>query len=136
MILGVCLALAAHLSSQTFVPATTFTLAWTHSIEKIRWEEDYAVVPDTEHPTQARLIALKARIKGSGAGMEPPEEAKLVAGWYEYVPQARSAQTLYLTRSEFTGDYEWCVHGQCRGMAELLPSDKGITLLTPCIQQP
>jgi hypothetical protein len=136
MTLGVCLALAAHLSSQVFVPATTFTLAWTHSIEKIRWEEDYAVVPDADHPNQARLIALKARIKGSGAGMEPPEDAKLVAGWYEFVPQELSAQKLFLTRSEFTCDYDWCVHGQCQGMGNLLPSDRGVTLLTPCMQQP
>jgi hypothetical protein len=42
--LGVCFALAGLPSlPPLFVPVTEFTLAWTHSIEKVRWEEDYAV---------------------------------------------------------------------------------------------
>jgi len=45
-----------------------FTLAWTHSIEKIRWEEDYRV-------ENGRLRLVEARIAGSGAGMEPPLHA-------------------------------------------------------------
>lgn len=134
MTLGVCLALAAQLSTTVFVPATTFTLAWTHSIEKIRWEEDYAVQADPASPHQARLVARKARIKGSGAGMEPPEGAQFVNGWYEYVPGARSDQSLLLTRSEFTPDFDWCVQGHCQTMGQLLPSDNGITVLTPCRQ--
>jgi hypothetical protein len=41
--------------------ANAFTLAWTHSIEKIRWEEDWQVVGE-------RLQVVAARIRGSGAG--------------------------------------------------------------------
>ncbi|HCN88979.1 MAG TPA: DUF1850 domain-containing protein, partial [Oxalobacteraceae bacterium] len=38
---GLCLA-AAGLAIT--LPLQAFTLGWTHSIEKIRWEEDYRIV--------------------------------------------------------------------------------------------
>ncbi|QXL85672.1 DUF1850 domain-containing protein [Comamonas sp. NLF-1-9] len=130
MALGICLALAAAAhAAPVFVPGAHFTLAWTHSIEKQRWEEDYLV-----HAGPPRLEAGAARIRGSAAGMEPPPDARLVDGWYRYQP-ARWPQTpLRLTRSEFTADFDLCTGGSCRPMAELLPSDGGITLLSPCAQ--
>jgi hypothetical protein len=59
--------------------ANAFTLAWTHSIEKIRWEEDWQVVGE-------RLQVVAARIRGSGAGMEPPAGAVLQEGVWHYRP--------------------------------------------------
>jgi len=47
-----------------------FTLVWTHSIEKIDWQEDWRITPQG-------LELVQARVKGSGAGMEPPPEARL-----------------------------------------------------------
>ena len=41
------------------------TLAWTHSIEKTRWEEDWRATP-------AGLVLEEDRIQSTGAGMEPP----------------------------------------------------------------
>ncbi|MBN9403014.1 MAG: DUF1850 domain-containing protein, partial [Burkholderiales bacterium] len=42
--LGICLTLAAAPRvPPRFVPVQAFTLAWAHSIGKIRWEEDYTV---------------------------------------------------------------------------------------------
>jgi hypothetical protein len=64
--------------------------------------------------------------------MEPPPDAVLRNGWYEYTPRTVSPQGLRLTRSAFTADYDWCVGARCVPMAQLLPSDGGITLLTPC----
>ncbi|TIX68318.1 MAG: DUF1850 domain-containing protein, partial [Mesorhizobium sp.] len=52
-----------------------FTLAWTHSVEKTRWQEDWKVMP-------SGLQIAEARIKGSGAGMEPPEGSVLRDGWW------------------------------------------------------
>ena len=46
----------------------TFTLAWTHSVEKTEWREDWRV-------QGASLVLEEARVQGSGAGMEPPEGA-------------------------------------------------------------
>ena len=50
-----------------FVATDHFTLAWTHSIEKVRWEEDYAVRFDAVLG-QPVLHAVQARVRGSGAG--------------------------------------------------------------------
>ena len=45
-----------------------FTLVWTHSIEKVDWQEDWRITP-------AGLQMVQARVKGSGAGMEPARAA-------------------------------------------------------------
>jgi hypothetical protein len=132
--LGVCLALLATgpAAQPAFVATDHFTLAWTHSIEKVRWEEDYSIEWSTESPRHPVLKAQRARVRGSAAGMEPPDDAVLRNGWYEYQPQTWSPQGLRLTRSVYTADYEWCAQGHCEPLARWLPSDGDITLLTPC----
>lgn len=135
---GLCLALAAQTAAypppdsaaQAFVPGQHFTLAWTHSIEKIRWEEDYTV--HLQPPQPARLSLDKARVRGSGAGMEPPEDAKLVKGWYVYSPTTPLPPALRLTRSPYTSDYTLCADGQCQTMSHWLASDGNTTLMWAC----
>lgn len=154
-LLGICLTLAAGsqpdepAAAPVFVPAQRFTLAWTHSIEKVRWEEDYAVLAATAQHPQPRLQALEARIHGSGAGMEPPEDARLINGQYHYQPPTWPAVPLRLTRSEFTPDYTLCLPHlvlaggaaqssqlsqplQCQPLGQWLASDGGVTWLMPC----
>ena len=137
---GVCLALLAANGVVTdpavFVPVTRFTLAWTHSIEKVRWEEDYVVQAGQVPGAAPVLAAVAARIHGSGAGMEPPPDARLVRGWYEYTPTLRHPAELRLTRSGFTADYDWCAEGICRSLADVLPSNGGVTVLTACRSAP
>ncbi|PKO62884.1 MAG: DUF1850 domain-containing protein [Betaproteobacteria bacterium HGW-Betaproteobacteria-18] len=132
-ILGICLSLAAalHGSPVVFVPVTEFTLAWTHSIEKVRWEEDYAVRLDPL-TGQPLLHAVLARVRGSAAGMEPPPDALLRQGWYQYTPAITTPGELRLTRSEFTPDYEACVQGRCQSLSVWMASDGGVTLLKAC----
>jgi hypothetical protein len=136
-VLGVCLVLAAA-AGQTpppkpvFIPGEQFTLAWMHSIEKVRWEEDYAVVDGASPTLPPVLVALKARIHGSGAGMEPPDDAVLKNGWFEYTPHDLSANELRLTRSEFTADYDWCNARGCHPLSHWFLSDRGVTVLKPC----
>ena len=102
------------------------TLAWTHSIEKIRWEEDYVV-------REGALDLVEARIRGTGAGMEPPEGATLDArGVWHYRPQVRSVPSLSLARSTYTRDYELCVEQRCRSLDEYVPVSEGTTTVTPC----
>lgn len=133
MLAGVCLALAASAASPTvFVPVQHFTLAWTHSIEKIRWEEDYTVRPAVPPQTGWRLQPGMARIQGSGAGMEPPPDAVWRHGAYEYQPLTPPQTLLRLTRSGYTADYDWCVTGRCRPLSALIPTDGGVTLMWPC----
>lgn len=132
-VLGICFTLAS--SSQAlpvFVATERFTLAWTHSIEKQRWEEDYAVVPGNAPGQPPVLQALQARIKGSGAGMEPPPDAVLHNGWYVYTPTTTTVPELLLTRSEFTPDYDWCLAGRCQPLSNVIASDSGVTRAKPC----
>ncbi|GAB4212708.1 MAG: hypothetical protein Fur007_05470 [Rhodoferax sp.] len=118
----------------TFVPVTAFTLAWTHSIEKVRWEEDYAVETDAG-TGQPQLHALTARIRGSAAGMEPPDDAVLRGGWYHYPPPIAHPTMLRLTRSEFTADYDWCVQGRCTPMSNLIAPSAYLTGVRACFSQ-
>lgn len=120
--MAICLATAA---ASAVVAANAFTLAWTHSIERIRWEEQWVV-------QGAELMLAEVRIRGHGAGMEPPADARLEAGVWRWRPGTRHA-ALRLTRSGFTADYQWCVAGApCVPLAEVLPPDGGVTELRAC----
>ena len=59
------------------LPISEFTLRWTHSIERIEWSEDYEVVGGWLHLS-------RAHVRGSGAGMDPPEGAWLQDGVWSY----------------------------------------------------
>jgi len=130
LVTGLCLALAASTAPAVFVPAPTFTLAWTHSIERVRWEEDYAV--EADGGAEPRLRSLRARIRGSAAGMEPPPDARWERGWFVYAPRDPEAEGLRLSRSAFVPDYELCLQGRCAPLNTWLPSDGEVTLLRPC----
>ncbi|MBI3505472.1 MAG: DUF1850 domain-containing protein [Proteobacteria bacterium] len=108
------------------VPASDFTLAWTHSIEKVRWEEDWQVRGD-------RIVPIAARVRGGGAGMEPPADAVLRDGWFHYVPHVSPLTHVTLSRRGFAADYELCWDGACRPMAAVLaPGPDGTTDLFAC----
>ncbi len=91
-----------------------FTLAWMHSIEKVRWEEDWRVAGHA-------LVITAARIRGSGAGMEPPPGAVLKDGVWHYRPVLPPQKVLRLTHSPYARGYELCVEGRCRRLADHLP---------------
>jgi len=131
-VLGICLTLAASPQmTPQFVPTESFTLAWTHTIEKTRWEEDYTV--QTDGDGEPVLVPGPARIEGSGAGMEPPPDAvKRADGFYEYQPRTPPLYELRLSRSPYAEDYDWCMDGKCRPLQDILPADEGVTILRPC----
>jgi hypothetical protein len=83
---------------------TAFTLAWTHSVERTVWQEDWRVEGD-------RLVLVESRVKGSGAGMEPGEDAVLRDGWWRSHPP-RSVQELLLADSGAAGTWTLCA-GDC-----------------------
>ena len=80
----------------TALAIAAFTLSWTHSVEEIRWEEDWKITP-------AGLEIVEARVKGSGAGMEPPEGAVLQNGWWVYAPNLAPRPEVMLAASGATG---------------------------------
>lgn len=138
-VLGICFALeaASNPASTVFLATDAFTLAWTHSIEKQRWEEDYTVVrnarsQDGRSGSPLLLLPGNARVKGSGAGMEPGPGSRLVNGWFQYQPPKETLPSLRLSRSFFTEDFSLCIAGTCRSMSEILPSNGGVTLLWAC----
>ena len=94
--------------------AESFTLAWTHSIEKIRWEEDYRVAG-------SRLELTEARIRGTGAGMEPPPGSRLEGGVWHYAPHLAPLEVLRLTHSRYAAGYELCLPGGCAPLAASAP---------------
>jgi len=89
------------------IAGAAFTLSWTHSVEKTQWEEDWRVMP-------AGLQIVEARIKGSGAGMDPPEGARLKDGWWIYTPHIEPLERLVLAASGATGSgWRLCAAGGC-----------------------
>ncbi len=119
---ALCLAAGAlHVT----LPVPRFTLRWQHSIEKIEWAEDWEVVGDW-------LYLSQARIRGSGAGMEPPDDARLVHGVWNYRLADPWRREVVLARSEFVPDYELCVAGRCRRLWHWVPIAAGATTLSAC----
>ena len=104
-----------------------FTLAWMHSIEKTRWEEDWLV-------EGGRLRIVAARIQGTGAGMEPPPGAVLRDGALHYVPAIAPLERVALAHSPYTRGYELCLETGCRPLADYLPgiAETATILLEPC----
>jgi hypothetical protein len=119
-----CLILGARNVS---LPTDHFTLAWTHSIEKIEWQEDYVL-------ENARLVLTEARIQGTGAGMEPPPEARFDGGWWHYRPNLPPLPQLRLTLSSYTADYRLCWDGRCQPLRSLLgtKAPDGVVVVEAC----
>ncbi|CAN7229462.1 DUF1850 domain-containing protein [Mesorhizobium sp. LjNodule214] len=91
---------------------TAFTLSWTHSVEWTRWQEDWTVTP-------SGLQIVEARVKGSGAGMEPPEGAVLRDGWWSYRPGIGLQPRLVLAASGATGEgWTLCTDQGCRELGK------------------
>lgn len=100
-----------------------FTLAWTHTVEQIPWEEDWRVGADALH-------LVESRVKGSGAGMDPPPEARLVDGWYAWRPdETREEVVLRRSPAAGVGDWRFCPHRPdgtrepCRALGTILDAD-------------
>jgi hypothetical protein len=102
---------------------TAFTLAWNHSVEKVEWQEDWRVTP-------AGLQLVAARIKGSGAGMEPAPGARLHDGWYEWTIDRAAQSTLVLGQSGAAGEWRLCAQGQCRSLSETIGPVASSTAVT------
>jgi hypothetical protein len=107
---GVCLLVAGSLAA--FLPATEFTLAWRHSVEKTLWRERY-------HVEGARLALVEASVEGNGAGMEPGPGARVAQGRWTWQPAMPPLPELRLTVSDFTADYDVCWNGRCERLAAL-----------------
>jgi hypothetical protein len=105
----------------------TVTLRWTHSIQKTVWEEDYRLEGNA-------LRLVEARIRGTGAGMEPPAGAVFRNGAWHYRPALPALPKVSLRHTPHAAPYEFCTGGTCRTAADLLPDlpEQAIISLEPC----
>jgi hypothetical protein len=103
------------------------TLRWTHSIQKTVWEEDY-------RREGAALRLIEARIRGTGAGMEPPADAVLKDGVWHYTPHLSVLPRVSLRHSPHVPPYVLCSGSDCRTVDLWLPglADDAILELAPC----
>ncbi|MCX7814395.1 MAG: DUF1850 domain-containing protein [Tepidimonas ignava] len=124
---------AESLATEAVWPARRLTLAWQHTIERVRWEEDYALPRTPDEP--ALLHATAARVRGSGAGMEPAPDARWQDGWYAWSPQHRWP-ALVLAHSAYAADHTLCLDGRCAPLSTWLPGDApptgGVVRLRAC----
>jgi hypothetical protein len=109
--------------------AGAVTLVWAHSVEKILWEEDWRRGP-------AGLELVEARVRGSGAGMDPPPEARFVNGSWAWRPALPPLKEVVMRRSGATPDYRVCIAGQCRPMGDFVPAGADPVVLAACEGSP
>jgi hypothetical protein len=123
---GVSLCLASVGVVKTLSIAA-FTLAWTHSIEKIEWQEDWRI-------SAKGLELVQARVKGSGAGMEPPPDARLFGGWFQWQPKRAPMPEVVLGNSGAAGEWRLCSNGNCRTLSEIFghPIGANVTTMRVC----
>ena len=114
-----CLAVGATLLTLT---GPGFTLSWTHSVERVEWREDWRVAG-------ASLMLERARIRGSGAGMEPGEGAILEDGWWVWPVDLRAPSLTLAASGATAGGWRLCSGGTCREIG----AESGAPLtLKPC----
>jgi hypothetical protein len=104
--MSICLMVGAALLA---LPTPDFTLRWTHSVEKIDWVENWQI-------TDQSLTLTHVAIKGSGAGMEPADDAKLENGWWVWSPNT-TVPKLTLAASGATGSgWHFCTARHCQDL--------------------
>lgn len=112
---GVCALIAGSVITLSAGP---MTLAWNHSVQQLRWEEDWRA-------EAGRLVLVEARIRGAGAGMEAPPDAVFAQGAWRYRPRLPPQSELRLADSTFGGAYETCDASGCRRLPQV---DGGVVL--------
>jgi hypothetical protein len=122
--MSICIAVALSSTILARLP-DRFTLAWEHTVEKVRWEEDYVAA-------NGMLVLREARIQGTGAGMEMPPDAELADGAWRYRPDLPALPKVYLRNLELPLGYDVCWGGRCRRLRTLIGSRDDLLTLAAC----
>ncbi|HTN63250.1 MAG TPA: DUF1850 domain-containing protein [Devosia sp.] len=102
--MSLCIATAGTILA---VVASSFSLSWTHSVEKTEWVEYWQV-------QQGRLALVSASVKGSGAGVAIPDDAVWLGDHWSYHPTLPPLASLNLAASGATvSGWTLCADGQC-----------------------
>ena len=97
----------------TALATSSFTLGWTHSVERTQWEERWRI-------ENGQLSIVSASVEGSGAGIAIPEDAIWADGVWTYTPALAPLPNLNLAASGATGS-GWLLcseDGQCLELGE------------------
>ena len=97
----------------TALATTSFTLGWTHSVERTQWEERWRI-------ENGQLAIVSASVEGSGAGVGLPEDAMWIGGVWAYEPRLPPMHELNLAASGATGSgWRLCsAEGRCLALGE------------------
>jgi hypothetical protein len=77
-------------------------------------------------------------VKGTGAGMEPPPEARLVDGWWRWAPTVKIPPEVVLGNSGAAGEWRFCSNGACRTLSDIVghPIGAHVTTMKACDAPP
>lgn len=115
-----CIAVATA-AAVVILPTSRVTLSWTHTVEGTPWEEDYVVAGPA-------LLLSEARVRRSGAGMEPGPDAYWRAGWWHFRPELPQLEQVVLANSLSGQGYSLCSPHQCWRISELVGRGEPVTL--------
>jgi len=121
---GICIALAASAVVLARLPER-MTLAWEHTVEKVRWEEDYRL-------EGSRLLLTEARVRGTGAGMDIPDDAVFTAGVWRYRPALSPLAQITITNSLLPLGYDLCVDGKCSRLHDVIGDEERQLTISAC----
>lgn len=117
-----CLVVAG--ATHVLLAAGDVSLAWSHSVQKTRWEERYRVEGEA-------LRLVEAFVEGSGAGMEAPPQARRDGAGWRWSPD-RVIASVALAASPHGGDYEVCDRDGCRPLRARVGDSAGPVELRAC----
>jgi len=103
-----CLAIGAAVLA---LAQPSFTLDWTHSVERVAWVETWTV-------DGGALRLDRSALRGSGAGMEPGPEAHLRDGWWVSDGGQRVPELLLAASGATGAGWRLCADGTCREIGE------------------
>lgn len=102
-----CIAAGSNLLA---LAAASFTLSWTHSVERTEWHETWRVAG-------GQLQVVEARVEGPGAGIGLSEGAEMTPQGWVFRPELPPLPRLVLAASGMTpSGWTLCTDSGCHAL--------------------
>jgi hypothetical protein len=125
--MSLCIASAGSIMT---LLAASFSLSWTHSVEKTTWIEHWQVKGD-------RLALSSASVEGSGAGIDLPPDAVWEDDRWTYRPDLAPLHRLDLAASGATvSGWRLCVNENCHELGAMPGEPVSIWASDVCSAEP
>jgi hypothetical protein len=90
--------------------ASSFSLSWTHSVERTLWQEHWTI-------EDKRLVLVEAIVEGSGAGIDLPADSVRTSEGWRYRPAIEPIERLSLAASGMTPSaWRLCTETACHDL--------------------